>query len=154
MNGFSKEHAMTGWRVGYVAGPTDIINAINELQQYVVMSSSSIAQHAALAALSQKPKQIVERYKEKRDLIVSKLEKLGYEIHGAQGAYYIFVKAPNDLTDVELVERATEYGLIIVPGRAFSRLHGYIRISYGTNIHTLKRALDAFEQLTHNLSIG
>lgn len=151
MNGFSKEHAMTGWRIGYIAGPQEIIDAINELQQYVVMSSSSIAQHAALAALQKKPERVLKRYKAKRDLVVDRLTKLGYQVHGADGAFYAFVKAPHNLTDIEFVNRATDYGLIVVAGRAFSQLHGYIRISYGADIKTLRRGLDILEKIAQDL---
>lgn len=143
MNGFSKEYAMTGWRVGYIAGPAEIISAINELQQYVVMSSSSIAQHAALEALAHPPHDIKDRYRKKRDLLVGELEKLGFEVNGAQGAFYLFIKAPYGLTDVEFVDRATEHNLIIVPGRAFSQLHGFVRISYGADLATLRRGIKA-----------
>ncbi|HEY1064411.1 MAG TPA: aminotransferase class I/II-fold pyridoxal phosphate-dependent enzyme [Candidatus Saccharimonadales bacterium] len=152
MNGFSKEHAMTGWRIGYIAGPQEIIDAINELQQYVVMSSSAIAQHAALAALKKKPVKIVKRYKEKRDLVVSRLTAMGYTVHGAEGAFYAFVKAPHNMTDIEFVEKATNYGLIVVAGRAFSQLHGFIRISYGADIKTLRRGLDILEKIAQDLS--
>jgi aspartate/methionine/tyrosine aminotransferase len=62
LNGFSKGYAMTGWRIGYIAGPQMIIDAINELQQYTVFSSSSISQHAALAALRQRPRDIAVNY--------------------------------------------------------------------------------------------
>ncbi|HVX48473.1 MAG TPA: aminotransferase class I/II-fold pyridoxal phosphate-dependent enzyme [Candidatus Saccharimonadales bacterium] len=149
MNGFSKEHAMTGWRVGYVTGPQEIIDAINELQQYVVMSSSSIAQHAALAALQHRPAEnLVHKYQMKRDLVVRGLSAAGYQVHGAQGAFYAFVKAPHNMTDIEFVERATEQGLVVVPGRAFSKLHGYFRISYGADEHTLERGLDVIRRIT------
>lgn len=148
MNGFSKEHAMTGWRLGYIAGPIEVIDAINELQQYVVMSSSSIAQHAALAAIKEKPINLVNKYRQKRDFVIKQLQAMGYTINGAQGAFYIFLKAPSDLTDIEFVEQATSEGLIIVAGRAFSRLHGYVRISYGTDMQTLERGLKVFEKIT------
>lgn len=151
LNGFSKEYAMTGWRVGYITGPKDIIAAINELQQYVVMSSSSIAQHAALAALKHPPAEITEKYREKRDLLVSGLTRLGFSVKGGQGAFYTFVKAPNGLTDVEFVEKATENNLILVPGRAFSQLHGFVRISYGANKSDLVRGLEALEKTVSSL---
>ncbi|HVC36017.1 MAG TPA: aminotransferase class I/II-fold pyridoxal phosphate-dependent enzyme [Candidatus Dormibacteraeota bacterium] len=147
MNGFSKEYAMTGWRLGYVAGPSDIIDAINELQQYVVMSSSSIAQHAGLAAIQRRP-DVVAKYSLKRKYALDRLRHMGYSIHGAQGAYYIFLKAPNDLTDLEFVEQASDHGLIIVAGRAFSRLNGFVRLSYGADMETLKRGLDVLEKIT------
>lgn len=152
MNGFSKEHAMTGWRVGYVAGPRQVIDAINELQQYVVMSSSSIAQHAAMAALQQKPSaELVKKYHNKRDLIEKTLKSTGYQVHGAQGAFYAFVRAPRDMTDIEFVDRATEHGLVVVPGRAFSRLHGYFRISYGADEETIEKGLDVINKIASEL---
>jgi len=154
MNGFSKEHAMTGWRLGYIAGPQEIIDAINELQQYTVMSSSSISQHAALAALAQKPTHLIDKYRRKRDLVISRLRAAGYDLHGADGAFYAFVKAPRNLTDVEFVDRATERGLIIVAGRAFSQLHGYIRISYGADIATLERGIVILEALAKELQVA
>lgn len=151
MNGFSKEYAMTGWRVGYISGPKEIIDAINEFQQYVVMSSSSIAQHAALEALKHSPDHIVEKYRGKRDLLVSGLKDMGFQVSGAEGAFYAFVKAPNGLTDVEFVERATEHGLIIVPGRAFSQLHGFVRISYGADKESLTRGIEALQKTVSHL---
>lgn len=152
MNGFSKEFAMTGWRIGYVTGPSDIINAINELQQYVVMSSSSIAQHAALVAFEHRP-DIINKYRFKRNLVREYLQNSGYEINGLQGAFYAFIQAPNDLTDIEFVDRASEKNLILVPGRAFSsRLHGYIRISYGANVEAVVRGLKVFEALTREIN--
>lgn len=151
MNGFSKEYAMTGWRVGYIHGPQDIIDAINELQQYVVMSSSSIAQHAAFAALSQKPEKLAEKYRGKRELVLTRLKSAGYEVEGAQGAFYVFFKAPGDLTDLEFVERAAAHNLILVPGRAFSQFHGYVRLSYGASMHDLRRGLDVMDRLAAEL---
>jgi aspartate/methionine/tyrosine aminotransferase len=151
MNGFSKEYAMTGWRVGYITGPREIIDAINELQQYVVMSSSSIAQHAALEALRHPPADITGKYKEKRDLVVSSLKDMGFNVKGADGAFYIFVKAPGGLTDIDFVDRATDNGLIIVPGRAFSQLHGFVRISYGASKEDLVRGLQALQKTVSSL---
>lgn len=151
MNGFSKEYAMTGWRVGYVSGPMEIIDAINELQQYVVMSSSTIAQHAALEALRHRP-DLTQKYSQKRDLVLSHLEHMGITAHGADGAFFTFFKAPNDLTDIEFVQKAAEHELILVPGRAFSRLHGHVRLSYGADIETLKRGMSALDKLIRSLN--
>lgn len=151
LNGFSKEYAMTGWRVGYITGPAEIISAINELQQYVVMSSSSIGQHAAVEALKHPPTEITKKYRQKRDLLASGLTRMGFTVRGAQGAFYIFVKAPNGLTDIEFVEKATENNLILVPGRAFSQLHGFVRISYGASETDLLRGLKALEKTVSSL---
>lgn len=150
MNGFSKEFAMTGWRLGYITGPPEIINAINELQQYVVMSSSSIAQHAALAALKNRPN-IINKYRLKRNLVAEYLKSSGYEVNGLQGAFYAFLKAPNDLTDLEFVEKTNERGIILVPGRAFSTLHGYVRLSYGIDTEKLLRGLKILSELSNEI---
>lgn len=151
MNGFSKEYAMTGWRLGYISGPQEIVDAINQLQQYVVFASSSIAQHAGLAAVSHRPN-VKNKYLEKRSYLVDRLTKMGYTVYGAAGAFYIFIKAPNDMTDIEFVEKASDHGLILVPGRAFSRLHGFIRISYGGSMKTLERGMDVLEKITASAS--
>ncbi len=150
MNGFSKEYAMTGWRLGYIHGPQEIIDAINNVQQYTVMSSSSIAQHAALAALKNRP-QIKDKYRKKRDFVLKSLKDLGFEVWGAEGAYYVFIKAPKDLTDIEYAKLAAEHNLIVVPGRAFSEAHGYIRISYGADMKTLKKGLEIIKKINQNI---
>jgi aspartate aminotransferase len=150
MNGFSKEYAMTGWRLGYISGPTEIIDAINDLQQYIVMSSSSITQHAALAALAHRPK-IQDKYRQKRDYLVSNLKDMGFDVKGAQGSFFAFVKAPHDLTDTEFVDKAAEHGLIIVPGRAFSKLHGFVRISYGAEMAHLEKGVLALAKTIKSL---
>jgi aspartate/methionine/tyrosine aminotransferase len=148
MNGFSKEYAMTGWRLGYISGPTDVINAINELQQYVVFSSSTIAQYAAIEAIKH-PSNFKTKYHAKRNTTVAKLKDLGYKVHGAEGAYYVFFQAPNDLTDLEFIERAAEQELLLVPGRAFSSRHGYVRLSYGVDHHTLEEGLRRLALITN-----
>lgn len=150
MNGFSKEYAMTGWRLGYIAGPTEIIQAINELQQYTVFSSSSIAQHAALEALKH-PVKFIAKYQRKRDLVMKHFQQAGYEMHGGQGAYYVFFQAPHDLTDLEFVERAAERNLLLVPGRAFSSRHGYVRLSYGADLATIEKGLAIIDKLMSEL---
>lgn len=151
MNGFSKEFAMTGWRLGYICAPNEITEAINELQQYIVMSSSSIAQHAAVAAMNNRPK-FNGKYKEKRDFVLASLREMGIKVYGSEGAYYAFFKAPYDMTDLEFVERASEHNLILVPGRAFSKLHGFVRLSYGADMQTLKRGIAALEKLMKELN--
>lgn len=152
MNGFSKEYAMTGWRIGYITGPQEFIDAINQLQQYVVMSSSSIAQHAALAALKKRP-QLVKKYDQKRSYLSESLQRMGFKIHGAQGAFFVFIKAPNDMTDLEFFEEAAKRNLIIVPGRAFSQLHGYVRLSYGADMKTLRRGVSALQEIMASLDM-
>lgn len=148
MNGFSKAFAMTGWRCGYIAAQQEIIDAINELSQYIVFSNSSITQYAALAALQHPPTDnLVDKYRKKRDFVVHRLRSAGCEVTGADGAYYVFFKAPHGMTDLEFVDKATEHNVIILPGRAFSDMHSYVRISYGASMATLERGMDILTKL-------
>lgn len=146
MHGFSKQYSMTGWRLGYITGPVDVINAINELQQYAIFSSSSIAQHAALEALNT-PTNLVDKYRRKRDLVSAALRDCGIDLLGANGSYYAFFKAPNNLTDLEFSEILLDHNLILIPGRAFSSRHGYIRLSYGANYDTVKNGIDVLSSV-------
>lgn len=150
MNGFSKEYAMTGWRLGYIHGPARVIDGINELLQYTVFSSSSIAQHAAIAALKHQFT-FKDKYATKRELTIKALNDMDILVKGAQGAYYVFFKAPLDLTDIEYIEKAAEHDVLLVPGRAFSSRHGYIRLSYGTDISSLRIGLNRLIKLNHDL---
>jgi aspartate/methionine/tyrosine aminotransferase len=152
MNGFSKEYAMTGWRIGYISGPEKVIEAINQIQQYTVMSSSSIAQHAALVALKNRPK-IQSKYRNKRDFLVKSLREIGFEVWGADGSFFAFVKAPNDLTDLEYVEMCANHNLILVPGRAFSALHGFVRISYGAEQRQLEKGIKIITSINDDLAL-
>lgn len=140
MNGFSKQYAMTGWRLGYIEGPLDIIDAINNLQQYIVMSSSSIAQYAGLSAINHPPK-ISTKYHDKRNYLVNELRKSGVQIQGAEGAFYLYIKTPGNMTDIEFTEKASSKGLIILPGRAFSQRNDFVRISYGSEMNDIKRGV-------------
>lgn len=153
MNGFSKSYAMTGWRLGYISGPRQIIDALNELQQYTVFSSSTIAQYAAIEAISHPPVADPKSYKRKRDLVLKRMVKMGYELHGAEGAYYAFFQVPHGLTDLEFVELAAKQNTLLVPGRAFSSSHTFVRLSYGTSYDQLEKGLDILENLTKGSTI-
>lgn len=146
LNGFSKAYAMTGWRIGYMSGPLEIIEAINELQQYVVFSSSSIAQQAALRAIKHPPK-IPSTYRKKRDLVHDLLTSKNVDIRGIEGAYYAFFQVPHDMTDLEFVDQASNENLLLLPGRAFSEAHSFTRLSYGADMQTLKQGLNILEKL-------
>src|SRR5690606_20416287 len=106
------------------------------LQQYIVFASSSIAQYAAIAALKNKPK-LAKKYKRKRDLLKISLESVGVNVRGAQGAYYMFIKAPADHSDIDFVNSASRQELVMVPGRAFSSSQDHVRISYGSTFSTV-----------------
>ncbi len=146
LNGFSKAYAMTGWRIGYIAGPLGIIKTINELLQYAVFSTNSISQKAALAALQTKTNGITKKYHEKRDLTLHLYGK-NFKVEGAQGAFYTFVKLPKGITDLKFVELAAKKGVIILPGRAFSSRTNYVRIAYCNNYHQLIRGIEIINKL-------
>lgn len=150
MHGFSKQYSMTGWRLGYISGPADILNAINELQQYSVFSSSSIAQHAAIEALNLKIN-LVDRYRIKRDLVTKGLHDAGVYINGAQGSYYVFFKTPKGISDLKFAKELLDHNLILVPGRAFTSMPGYMRLSYGAPIDTVKQGVDELSKVIRNM---
>ena len=146
LNGVSKAYAMTGWRIGYIAGPAEIIAAINELQQYVIFSSSSIGQHAAAEAMQQPPKRLRSKYEKKAALVRQRLGRT-YSVRGCEGAYYAFMPVPGGTDDLEFLDRAIEAGVLVLPGRAFSSRKDYFRISYATKDKLLSKALDSLAQL-------
>lgn len=146
VNGFSKAFAMTGWRLGYIAGPLNVIEAINELQQYIVFSTSSISQRAGIVALNYKPKQLTRKYREKRDLIIGLLRK-NFEIYGAEGAFYAFVKLPKGMRDMDFVNQAAKKGLIILPGSVFSNHKDYVRIAFGNTKDQLIKGAKIINEL-------
>lgn len=152
LNGFSKAYAMTGWRVGYIAAPADISQAIKELQQYIVFSPCSISQKAALAAFRHSPENLTNKYRAKHDLTVQTLAK-EFDVHGSEGAFYTFVKIPNGVTDLEFVEQAADKSVIILPGRAFSNRTDYVRIAFAADRTTLTKGLKLIVQLSEELKL-
>jgi len=147
LNGFSKAYAMTGWRLGYLAGPGEFIAAVNELAQYAVFSVSSIGERAALAALRESPAGVTDRYRVKRDLCQSGLESIFGNCR-AQGAFYAFAKLPDGMTDLEFCEAAAEQGVIVLPSRAFSKRQDYIRVSFGMDRDYLEEGLRRLGRVT------
>lgn len=150
LNGFSKAYAMTGWRIGYIAGPALIIDAINELQQYVVFSSSSIAEKAALAALKFSPIRLTKKYKAKRALALKYLEP-NFEIFGAQGAFYVYLRLPVGIDDLTFAAEAAKRGVIVLPSRAFSARTDYIRVAFAANHQALVKGLKKVRQTASDL---
>lgn len=146
LNGFSKSYAMTGWRVGYINGPREIIDAINELQQYVVFSSSSIAQYACVAALTVDTSAMTAKYRQKRDFAKQILSEQFDDVQGGQGAFYLFLKLPAHIDDLAFVRTATHKGVITLPGSAFSKHSDYIRISFAAETSNLEKGLRIVNQ--------
>ncbi|MGG4470489.1 aminotransferase A [Paenibacillus alvei] len=148
INGLSKSHSMTGWRIGFLFAPESICQQILKVHQYNVTCASSVSQRAALQALTvgiNDSLAMKEEYKKRRDYLYSRLADMGLEVINPDGAFYFFIKIPVASTSsfdfcLDLVEKAN---LAVVPGSAFSALgEGYFRISFAYSFDTLKEACD------------
>jgi len=163
MNGVSKSYAMTGWRIGYAAGPKEIIKAISKIQSQSTSNPSSISQAAAVEALNGPQDFIQERsdaFKERRDFVVNSLNNIkGISCLKPNGAFYVFPSCKKLLgkktklkTDKDFVEKLLEKSLVaVVQGSAFG-LDGYFRISYATSMDNLKKALERIKSFCESLS--
>ncbi len=145
IDGFSKSHAMTGWRVGWVHGPAEVIQTMIKLQQYSFVCAPQPAQWAALAAMDVDLAHYRADYRQKRDMLIAGL-KDRFEFVEPGGAFYLFPKAPWG-SGSEFVTRALELGLLMIPGNIFSHRDTHFRISYAAPNATLERGIEALNQL-------
>ena len=145
-DGFSKTHGMTGWRLGFAHGPTQLIQEMNKLQQFSFICAPSMVQHAAVKALETDMTDRVEAYKLKRDRVVESLNESGYELVTPEGAFYAFPKAPWG-TATEFVAEAIRNQLLIIPGNVFSQKDTHFRISYAVDDRTLERGLEVLKRI-------
>ena len=145
IDGFSKSHAMTGWRLGFVHGPSDVIESMVKLQQYTFVCAPQPVQWAGAAALDVDMSAHVAAYQKKRDLIVNGL-KDKFEIASPGGAFYVFPKAPGD-SGSEFVKRAIDNNLLIIPGNIFSKRDTHFRISYAAADKTIERGIEVLRKL-------
>jgi len=143
--GFSKGWAMTGWRLGYVAGPREILQQMITLQQYSFSSVNSFAQKAAIRALDFNVDAYIARYKKKRDLVYEGL-KGKYRVQKPKGAFYIFPEVPGGNGEA-FVERAMEQNLFIIPGSVFSKRNTHVRISFASSEETLLRGIEVLNRI-------
>ncbi len=143
LRGFSKTYGMTGWRMGYAAGPARIINEMTKLQQFSFVCAPSMAQAACVPALGVDVSHHVESYQKKRDFVVETLSKVT-ELETPGGAFYAFPKVPTHLglTGTQFVEQAISKNVLSIPGGAFSSRDTHIRLSYATKDETLQRGLE------------
>jgi len=141
INATSKTYAMTGWRLGYLAAPADIVGQCLKVHQYCQACATSISQYAALAAYTGDQKEVRvmrDEYRARRDLLCTALAKLGFRFPLPEGAFYAFVPMEPDLAG-----RIIASGIVIVPGSAFgTNAPGYARLSYATSRENLRRALE------------
>ena len=157
LNGVSKAYSMTGWRIGYAAGPADIIKAMKKIQSQSTSNPTSISQVAAQAALEGPQECIGEmlvHFKERHDYVVERLNQMpGVECLPTDGTFYCFPNVAEAIagiegvsSDVELAEYLIEHaGVAVVPGSAFG-LAGHVRLSIATSMENLSSALDRLEK--------
>ena len=167
MNGVSKAYSMTGWRIGYAAGPSEIIKAIAKIQSQSTTNPSSISQAAAVEALNGTQDFIKDRaasFQERRNFVVKALNEIDrIECLNPDGAFYVFPSCKglmgkkdtngNELkTDTDFVQSLLENsGVAVVQGSAFG-LEGFFRISYATSMENLKKAMERINSFCKSLS--
>ena len=158
LGGFSKDYAMTGWRIGFAAAPEHIMRGMMRVHQYPVMCSSTTAQVAALEALlTGEPfvKQMVAEYDRRRRLIVDGLNTIGLRTFEPRGAFYAFpYVSGTGLDEVSFADRLLEEEHVaVVPGSAFGKGgEGFVRCSYATAYDKLEEALDRIDRFVKKIS--
>jgi len=150
VHGFSKTYAMTGWRMGYAAGPAEIIAEMTKLQQFSFVCAPSMAQWGALKALEIDPSAYVDAFKRKRDRIYDGL-KGAFDVRRPSGAFYIFPKAPW-ASATEFVEEAIRNNVLMIPGKVFSERDTHFRISYATSLEQIDRGVEILNRLARSRS--
>jgi aminotransferase len=155
LGGFSKDYAMTGWRIGYAGGPAEIIGAMRKVHQYTIMSAPTTGQVAAVEALStgeEYVRKMVGEYDRRRKLIVNGLNTLGLDCFEPRGAFYAFPSIErsgmdeNEFADKLLQEEA----VAVIPGSAFGESgKGFVRMAYATAYEKIEEALNRIERFMH-----
>lgn len=145
IDGFSKSHSMTGWRIGWAHGPKAVIQQMIKLQQFTFVCAPHPVQWAAVTAWDYDVSDRVAEYKAKRDLLARELGG-HFRIAGAGGAFYLFLEAPGG-SGTEFAKRAIENQLLIIPGNVFSQRDTHFRISYAAEDETLWRGIDVLKRL-------
>ena len=145
VDGFSKSHSMTGWRLGFIHGPSRLIQEIAKLQQFTFVCAPHPVQYAGVAALDVENTAPAAAYRRHRDRLAEALRDR-YEIAGAEGAFYLFPRAPWG-TGGEFVAEAIRRGLLIIPGNVFSRKDTHFRLSYAASDRTIERGIEILQSL-------
>lgn len=150
ISGFSKSAGMTGWRLGYVSGPRNVIDLMATFQQYSYVCANSIAQKAAILALDCDMQPYVETYRRRRDLIFDGL-KNKFRLTKPGGAFFIFPEAPGGDAD-RFVELAIERKVFVIPGKVFSERNSHFRISFAVPEEKLQKALGILNELADEVA--
>ena len=154
VNGFSKAFAMTGWRLGYVCAPMPVTQQIVKIHQYIIMSSPTVSQYAAIEALEnceEDVKRMIKEYNLRRRYLVEAFNRIGMTCFNPEGAFYVFPSIQKTgMTSEEFCEKLLEEEKVaVVPGDAFGASgEGFVRVSYA---YSLKHLMTAVERITHFL---
>lgn len=148
IRGFGKTYACTGWRLGYAAGPRDLIAEMAKIQQYTFVCAPSAFQHGVSACFDVDMGDLVREYQRRRDLVVERLSPLT-DVPTPGGAFYAFPRVPERLgmSDTQFVERCVERNVLVIPGSVFSTRADRFRLSYATRMDQLERGLDVICEL-------
>lgn len=155
VDGFSKTYGVTGWRLGFVHGPSAIVDKLTMLQQYTFVCAPHPLQWAALAALDVDMSDQINSYRHRRDMVVAGLTEAGYSVVKPGGAFYVFPEVPQSTGGAsgtrgsasEFVARCIDNELLIIPGGIFSGRDTHFRISYAASEATLQRGLQVLRRL-------
>lgn len=157
VNGFSKSHAMTGWRMGYVCGPSQIILQMLKIHQYAIMSAPTTSQYAAIEAMAEGDNDVEAMrrdYDFRRRFTLDGLRSLNIECFEPKGAFYIFPSIENTgLSSEEFCERfLIEEKVAVIPGTAFGESgEGFVRMCYASSIGNISEALSRLERFLKKL---
>ena len=158
INGFSKAHAMTGWRLGYACAPKPVLAQMLKIHQFAIMSAPTTSQYAAIVALSQCDEAVEEmrnQYNLRRKFLTSELKRIGMPCYDAEGTFYVFADIrKSGLSSEEFCERLMfEKRVVVVPGTAFGDAgEGFVRISYSYSIDHIQQALRRMEEFMNELN--
>ena len=157
INGFSKAYAMTGWRLGYACGPSDIIKQMTKIHQFAIMCAPTTSQYAAIEALKNGENDIKtmrEAYNQRRRFLINAFKKMGLECFEPYGAFYVFpcIKEFGMTSEEFATKFLQEERVAVVPGSAFGNSgEGYVRISYAYSIENLKSAIERLNKFIKKL---
>jgi len=157
LGGFSKAYAMTGWRLGWMAGPADVIAASRKVHQYTIMSAPTMSQYAGLEALRSgeaEVQRMVAEYDRRRRVLVSGLNTIGLPTFEPRGAFYAFPQVGHlGLSSEQFAERLLlEREVAVIPGDAFGPSGaGFVRICYASSLDKIEGALDRIDQFVRTV---
>ncbi|MDE7122045.1 MAG: aminotransferase class I/II-fold pyridoxal phosphate-dependent enzyme, partial [Oscillospiraceae bacterium] len=151
VNGFSKAFAMTGWRLGYLCAPAPVTQQLLKIHQYIIMSSPTVSQYAAITALEScehEVEQMIKEYNIRRRYLVEAFNRIGMTCFSPEGAFYVFPSIQcTGMTSEEFCEKLLEEEKVaVVPGNAFGASgEGFVRVSYA---YSLKHLMQAVSKIT------